>query len=291
MSRTIIAPPKATIDKIFSLIQQGMKYEVLSLGGGVQSSALWLMNLKGLIQPRADLAVFADTMNERNGTYTYLDYLDKMSIKAGFPPVMRISAGDILHQTRNVQVDIPFWTDSNKGGKRGQLNRQCTGKFKIAVINREIRKIFGMKKRVQWIGFSMDEIHRRNDTRFPKYITPRYPLLEMRMSRDDCKAWLADNGYPEPIKSSCIVCPFRSDPEWAAMKRDNPEEFDIATQFDEDCRELVSPPSDVGQLDLFGNPQKFHVYLHDSKRPLGAVKFREDVTETDKHECGSICAI
>ena len=294
MSRILASLPPITIEKIKQMIRDGIVYEVLSMGGGVQSSTLWLMNIAGLIQPRAEFAVFSDTMRERKGTYEYLDYLDEVSIAAGFPPIMRITEGDIITETLNAKkgaVDVPFFTDSDKGKERGQLNRQCTGRFKIATVKREVRRIFGMKKRAQWIGFSMDEITRRNDTIYPNYITPRYPLLEMRMSRQDCKDWLKANGHPEPVKSSCTICPFRSDPEWAEMKQNSPDEFAEAVKFDEDSRELVPPPSrESPQLALFDLPKpNFHVYLHPSKMALKNVEFRG--ADTDNHGCGSVCAL
>lgn len=295
MSKVLRPLTEKAIREIKQLILNGTIYEVLSLGGGVQSSCLWLMNIMGLIQPRAEFAVFSDTMRERQGTYEYLDFLDEVSIKAGFPPIMRITEGDIIEMTLNAKkgaVDVPFFTDSNKGNERGQLNRQCTQRFKIATVSREVRKIFGMKNRKQWIGFSMDEITRRNDNRYPQYITPRYPLLEMRMTREDCKEWLAENGFPEPVKSSCTICPFRSDPEWFEMAENNPEEFQEAVQFDKDSRELVPPPKDTGrQLTLLPTPApKFHVYLHPSKTPLEKVKFKRGKA-VDHHGCGSVCAI
>lgn len=292
MSITMVTLPPETIAHVKRLIRRKVNYNMLALGGGVQSGTLFLMNLLGLIKPRAEFAVFADTMDERGGTYEYLDFLDAEARKAGFPPIMRVSEGDIIEQTLSGKVDIPVYTDSNKGGKRGQLNRQCTGKFKIEVVKREVRKVFGMKQYSQWIGFSMDEITRRNDTIYPNYITPRYPLLEMRMTRDDCKAWLRDNGYPEPPKSSYNICPFRSDPEWADMKANHPEEFRKAAESDNAFRELVPPPKDTGQqLELFDKPaQKFHVFLHPSKQPLELVQFTKGKSE-DQHGCGSVCAL
>lgn len=297
MSKVLKPLPDQTIRDVMKLIRKHIIYEVLSMGGGVQSSTLWLMNIAGLIQPRAEFAIFSDTMNEMNGTYTYLDYLDEVSIKAGFPPIMRITEGDIVADTlraKNGAVDIPFFTDSNKGNERGMLNRQCTKKYKIDSVKREVRKVFGMKKRAQWIGFSMDEISRRNDTLYPQYIVPRYPLLEMRMSRQDCKDWLKENGHPEPPKSSCTVCPYRSDPEWAAMKKHNPTQFNVATNFDKNSRKLVPPPKDTGQQPtLDGIPKAeltFDIYLHPTKQPLDEVEFNEG-DETDTHGCGSVCAI
>lgn len=46
--------------------------EIISLGGGVQSSTLVLMNLLGEIEPRAEAAYFADTGFEQAHTYQFL---------------------------------------------------------------------------------------------------------------------------------------------------------------------------------------------------------------------------
>ena len=298
MSKVLRPLDDYTIARIKSIISAGLTFDVLSMGGGVQSSTLWLMNIAGLITPRAEFAIFSDTGDEREGTHDYLDYLDEQSIKAGFPPIMKVSAGNIVKDALEndgvgaKHAHMPLWVDSGKD-KAGRLQRQCTGHYKIKVVRREIRRIFGMNKYAQWIGFSMDEIARRNDTNFPQYITPRYPLLEMRISRDDCKTWLKENGHPEPIKSSCNICPFRSDPEWLDMKKNQPIEFRKATDFCDGVRTnaLGRPKKNDPQLTLFPvEKPTYHVYVHKSKEPLNQVKFK-DTDETDNHGCGSICAI
>ena len=185
--------PQQTIDKVKHIIARGEKYHILSLGGGVQSSCLHLMNLAGLITPPFEFAVFADTQWERKGTYEYIDYLDQQASSYDFPPIMRVSAGNIRADMLADQKHYhhpPLYVDTEK---IGQIRRQCTGHYKVTIINREIRKIFGMKRRIQTIGFSLDEIARRNDSRGPKYIELRYPLLEMRMTRKDCLNWMTEN--------------------------------------------------------------------------------------------------
>ena len=207
MSKVLRPLEQNIINQIKSVIRNGIAYEVLGLGAGVQSSTLFLMNLLGLIKPKFEFAVFADTFQEKQGTYEYLDYLDELASDHSFPPIMRITAGnieaDMLNPNRQRYEHMPFYVD---GGKKrpGMIDRKCTDFYKIRAINREVRKVFGMKQRRHWVGFTVDEIQRRNDDNFPQYITPRYPLLEMRMSRDDCKVWLKENGHPEPVKSSCV---------------------------------------------------------------------------------------
>lgn len=53
------------------------RWNVLSLGAGVQSSTLALMASKGEIGPMPDFAVFADTGGEPQSVYDWLQWLEK----------------------------------------------------------------------------------------------------------------------------------------------------------------------------------------------------------------------
>lgn len=70
----------------------------------------------------------------------------------------------------------------------------------------------------QWIGFSTDEVHRVSETGFPSYVTVRYPLLDLGMSREDCERWLRDRGWTEVAKSACIGCPYSGNRQWRALR-------------------------------------------------------------------------
>lgn len=295
MSKTLVPLDDQTINFIKTLIKDTGYYTSLSLGAGLQSSALFLMNLLGLIEPRAEFAIFADTGYERKATYEYLEYLDEQAVKYGYPKVMRVTAGNIKEDSLKTDSPttghIPFFTESGtKTG--GQLRRQCTGIYKIEVCKREIRKVFGMKKRIQWIGFSMDELKRRNDTNFPKYIKPRYPLLEMRMTRKDTYKWLKDNDFPIPEKSACVCCPFRTNIGWKRMKETNPEEWNDAKQFDKDMRgkgkyrEVKTP-----QLTLIPEQKhdpSYNLFLHPTITPLEEVDLSNVVLEEDDEDIQQI---
>ena len=63
---------------------------VLSLGAGVQSSAMAVMSAKGDLPP-VDCAIFADTGYEPKGIYTYLNYLSNI-----LPfPIFKVKKGNI----------------------------------------------------------------------------------------------------------------------------------------------------------------------------------------------------
>ena len=290
--------PNDTIVRVKEQIAEGIAYQQLNLGGGVQSGCLWLMNLAGLIKPRAEFAIFADTGYERKGTYEYMDYLDEQSDKAGFPRPLRVFVSNIRSDMigERKHVNMPVYTETGRKGG-GMLNRQCTGFYKIGLIKRETRKIFGMRPRFAWIGFSLDEISRRNDDNFPKYIRPRYPLLEMRWSRTDCINWLKENGHPVPIKSSCIACPYRSDQDWLDMKENSPDEFRDAVDFDEKIRQRASQPNpkQKRQLSLFEEGKEvpapsYDIFVHDSIQPLQIVRFnKKGKGNREQEECKGGC--
>ena len=83
---------------------------VLSLGAGVQSSAMAVMSARGDLPP-VDCAIFADTGYEPKGIYTYLNYL-----KSILPyPIYVVSKGNIKEDTLkaatgNKFVVAPFFT-------------------------------------------------------------------------------------------------------------------------------------------------------------------------------------
>ncbi len=56
------------------------------------------------------------------------------------------------------------------------------------------------------------------DSRDP-WMTNRYPLIEVGMSRRDCADWW-DARYDRPLeRSACVACPFQSRQRWVETKR------------------------------------------------------------------------
>ena len=63
----------------------------ISLGAGVQSSAMAFMAAHGEITPMPEAAIFADTQAEPQSVYDWLDWLEKQ-----LPfPVYRVTKGDL----------------------------------------------------------------------------------------------------------------------------------------------------------------------------------------------------
>lgn len=212
---------------------------IISLGAGVQSSTMLLMALHSEFDLMPDAAIFADTRWESRATYNHLALLEAYANKFNFQ-IYRVSAGHILE---NEFVRMPLHVRNLDGG-RGMLRRQCTREMKISPLNRKMREIVGLKPKQHskipivevWLGISLDEISRMRDSR-ERWKTHYYPLIEKRMTRNDCLAWLKANNFPEPPKSACLGCPYHDDNFWRALKNESPKEFAEVCAVDEKLRE------------------------------------------------------
>ena len=60
---------------------------------------------------------------------------------------------------------------------------------------------------------------RMKKARMP-WLTSRWPLIEMKMSRADCFQWYRDiKKHPMPGKSSCIKVPYHHNDQWKNMQK------------------------------------------------------------------------
>lgn len=268
---------------------------VLALGAGVQSTTLLLMALHGEVDGKLDAAVFADTGWESKATYAHLDWLEKEMAYGGVP-VHRVSAGNIRDE--HMESTVPGYSGHyarmplfvNTGGEReGKIRRQCTSKYKIKPIRAKIRELLGINPRSpgprevvceQWFGISVDEYQRMRTTDV-RWLTHRYPLVDARMTRQDCVLWLERHGYPVPPKSACIGCPYHNAAYWREMKLSRPDEWADAVDFDRRIRHL---PRIEGE-----------VFLYHSLRPLDEVDLRnaQDNGQLDlfANECEGMCGV
>jgi hypothetical protein len=57
-----------------------------------------------------------------------------------------------------------------------------------------------------WIGISAEESARRCKPAREAWVTNRYPLRELGMSRADCEAWLLEHYHIVVPKSACTGC-------------------------------------------------------------------------------------
>ncbi len=211
-------------------------YRAINLGWGVQSWALAAMVALGELEPVA-AAIHSDTTHERSSTYAFAaewtPWLEAHGVTV--VTVRDEHAANIFWQDDNGQTHMPLYTlDSN--GSHGQLRRSCTSRWKITPIRRYVQAQRNGQPVEQWLGITSDEWHRAKDSDV-QYITHRYPLLEMGMSRADCETWLQRHNLPSPGKSACVFCPYHNMGAWQAAKRAGGDDWQVAVAVDEAIRD------------------------------------------------------
>ena len=267
-----------------------MPKRFLSLGAGVQSSTVALLIAHGEL-PMVDAAIFADTQWEPQGVYDWLGWLE-----AQLPfPVYRVTAGDIRQNLLTKQnttggryASVP-WHLLMPDGTASMQRRQCTSEYKLGPLVKEKRRLLGAVPRQRLplgscetlIGISIDEASRAKDSH-ERWNVNTFPLLDLRMSRNDCLKWMAAKGYDRPPKSSCLGCPYHSNTQWREIKDTQPEAWSDLVQLDRAIRAPVRGLS--GQQ-----------FMHRSHKPLDEV----DLTTAEErgqinlfeNECEGICGV
>lgn len=259
------------------------KLKVISLGMGVQSTALYLMSSMGYKIPRADVSIFSDPQAEHYKTYEMLDWLiNWQKENDGIPIIINRNYNifeDQMKTPTGARVpSIPAHTEES-----GILMRQCTETYKINPVKESIRKIHKLepKKRMKetelWLGISLDEIQRMKESRMYniKYF---YPLIYHSMTRNDCIDFFKHNNFPIPIKSSCVFCPYHSDKYWKDMQKENGDAWNISVKVDKAIRVKKN-------LD-----QK--LYLSSRCKPLDEIDFDDGQLEMfEGYDCEGYCGL
>jgi hypothetical protein len=98
-----------------------------------------------------------------------------------------------------------------------------------------------------------------------------YPLIERRMTRGDCVSLVTRRmGWPQAPRSSCWMCPYRTDAEWRHLKSVDPADFRSAAAFEAEVQ-AIDPT----------------LYLHRSGVPITAVNFNEGQGDMLADSCAS----
>lgn len=289
---------------------------ILSLGAGVQSSCLALMAEAGEVLPKPVAAIFADTQGEprhgrtfnpktntwiEGGVYGWLDWLEQ---QLSFP-VHRVTYGSLAVASTEVRISgktgntysrtlVPAYIQDNiTKQKIGLLGRRCTAEYKIRPLLKAARRITKVPhgcKTVhvsQWLGISYDEVIRMKPSQVP-WAEHRYPLIDLKMTRDDCFEWMKSHGYPKPPRSACSFCPFHGDHEWLRLKNEEPASFQEAVDFEKKLQNACRQATGSAQL-------RGDVFLHASCVPLEEVEFKKIKSHAQldmfANECTGLCGV
>lgn len=278
------------------------EYNIINLGAGVQSSTMALMAATGVIKPMPDAAIFADTQAEPQIVYDWLSYITPL-----LPfPIHVVSKGDLTEESLKIRTRrdngktyikrlIPLFGTGDESENMAMLMRACTADYKINPIMKKVKEIAGIKRRkpgqvhkvsvTQWIGISHDEMQRMKDPRSEHGFTQhRWPLIEMKMTRQDCFEWMLVNGYPEPPRSACYYCAFHSNDEWRNLRDKHPEERKKAIEFDNKLRQLNHEHTATKM-------RMKNVFLHSDRIPLDEVDLGGDTGNDFQSECEGMCGL
>ena len=260
----------------------------LSLGWGVQSFTIAAMCALGELEG-LDVAVHADTTHEGEATYDFArrwtPWLGERGVRVEIVSASNNGVIEIWNSSGAKAVHIPAFTTAKRDGSLGQVKRQCTVKWKIKPLRRYVRSLlpYGRPRPGAiecWMGISLDEWHRMRNSDV-RYIVNAYPLVDKRMTRADCVAWLEANGLEVPPKSACVFCPFHSLNHWRNMKRQGGVDWRKAVEVDSAIR----------------TARDWHtLYVHPARVPLAeAVSIPEDCgarqLELDMPCDGGVCFV
>lgn len=197
--------------------------QVLSFGGGVQSTAMILLVKEGKL-PKPDLVIHSDTGSEMPYTQPIIEEVEKIckDLEIDFR-IVKSHRGK-LHEDYLKNSAVPVIGV-----------RSCTLNFKILPQRREIRKIVGSKNGVLlaecWLGITTDESNRRIKSEL-KWIGNKFPLLDKYvMNREQCLQ-LCKKYNLEVKKSGCFCCPYWGKKGFVNLFRNYPELFDICLEME-----------------------------------------------------------
>lgn len=263
-----------------------LSLQVLNYGGGWQTTGILALIKRGLL-PKPDRVVIADTGREKPSTWRYLEFAraEMSSIGLSIEVAPRSLAYVDLYG-HNGDLLLPVYTAT------GKLSAFCSDEWKASVVYRYLKlSVLGftpdqivsmsslqireqMKVRidlsfVNWIGFTYDERRRikGTDGRW-------FPLVEMMLTKADIRSLIHEQGWPDPVSSSCWMCPNMSNEEWRYIRDNDPGFFEVACHLDEDVREQ----------DLFSGGSG--VWLHHSRVPLRQADLSVEDRIGSARQCG-----
>mgnify|MGYP002735202121 FL=1 len=227
--------------------------KAFSFGGGVQSMAALVLAAQGRIDYKTFLFANVGDDSEFPQTMTYL-----REVAVPFAEKNNLNLVE-LHRTYRDGRKETLWQPMRvQSGAPGA--RSCTADFKIKVVSRWMKENGATKESrgTVGIGISVDEIQRMRPSQLP-HIINAHPLIDLELTRDDCRSIIRDAGLPVPPKSSCFFCPFHSKSEWKRIYDEHPDLFQKSVALERMINER--------QVKFGRSP----MYLSSALRPLDEV--------------------
>jgi hypothetical protein len=250
---------------------------IISYGGGVQSTALCVLATQGKIG-QIDAALFANVGDDSEHPAT-ITYVREVMIPWAKERGLDVQELKRIKRTGEVETlwsklmkpeskSVPIPIRMSETGTPG--SRSCTADFKIGVIAKwlKARGASADAPAQVCIGFSLDEAHRASNKRTHPCELPEHPLLDLHLTRTDCKNIIARAGLPVPPKSACFFCPFHRPAMWAKMRRDEPALFQKSVDLENTINERRRARGrDQVYLTRFGKPLEDAIHARQADLP------------------------
>ncbi|MGC8584857.1 MAG: phosphoadenosine phosphosulfate reductase family protein [Thermoplasmata archaeon] len=197
----------------------------LSFGAGVNTVAI--LHISDVLE-KIDMIIFADTGAEKPETYQYIEkYVRPYLRRIGKEFVIVKGSEKINGMKINNLYDACFeWKMIPT-----RMLRFCTEKFKIKPIMKYFKENYPHEKITTVLGIAYDEAYRINNQKWKSYET-WYPLVERKITRNDCVNIIKNVGWEIPLRSSCFFCPFQTADEWFWLKNNYPELWQKAIELE-----------------------------------------------------------
>tara|TARA_A100000171_G_scaffold51555_1_gene66239 strand:+ start:8267 stop:9124 length:858 start_codon:yes stop_codon:yes gene_type:complete len=209
---------------------------VLGISGGKDSAALaiYLKDQYPEIHEKVEY-FFTDTGAELKEVYEFLDKLEAYLGKE----IIRLSSGR----------DFDHWLKVHDNFLPSAKSRWCTRYMKI----KPFEEFVGDDPVVSYIGIRADE-NREGYISKKDTIKAVFPFVEDGLVREDIFRLLEESvGIPEYYKwrsrSGCYFCFFQRQEEWLGLKRNHPELYERAKEYEGKTRkkfDWVEGERDVG---------------------------------------------
>ena len=207
-----------------------------------------ILLIKMGLLPKPDLIAMVDTEREASNVFDYQrEHIAPICEDIGVEYV-------IIKKSEFTQNDVSLASDPDAilpgffteikgrtadGRTNGKQPGYCSVKWKVEPLQRYLNNRFGERELTKrgvdfWIGMSLDE-PKRVKIALGKW-QKRYPLFEMRITREQAIGIVEANGLPTPPRSSCWMCPNRRPEEWRWMKKNVPDDFRRAVEFEKEMQ-------------------------------------------------------
>jgi hypothetical protein len=182
----------------------------ISIGAGVNSTAILALIKLGKLQYENPIAMFADTGGEKPETYEYLAYLQTVS---PLPiQIIKGKEGSLWEYCKERKI-LPM-----------RHLRWCSDRWKQKPLtNFRKANLDNREEFITIMGIDYGEKHRIN--RWKGDIHAIFPLIDLQMDRKDCIAVIKQAGWKVPAKSGCFFCPNMKPMEFGELKIKYPDLF------------------------------------------------------------------